>query len=203
MAATAKAKPKAKTAATKARRSTTPKKAAAKPKAISKSPPKKPSPKKSPPKKASPKKPKATTKVAKATKASTKTTNTGRGNAKKTCFATRMKLRSAEPRAELPYVDSKEGVQLFAEEPENMAKHPGLITSAKYLAAVAELKAARREEYDAQRAPEVGDYITRRANAQVRGMTACHNLGIMIMSSPSADCDLVGECNRVEVRDKW
>ncbi|KAK1066849.1 hypothetical protein LTR74_006899 [Friedmanniomyces endolithicus] len=182
MAATTKAKPKAKTATTKARRSTTPKKAAAKPKAISKSPPKKSSPKKSPPKKASPKKPTATTKVAKATKAkATNKTSTA------TRATTKMKLRSSEPKVDRPFNDSKEDAELFAEEPENMAKNPGLLTSAEYLAAVAELHAARREEYDAARAPdfslsgsaEEAKHRSRRARAQKRGMQASHALSIL------------------------
>ncbi|KAK0873345.1 hypothetical protein LTS02_000896 [Friedmanniomyces endolithicus] len=193
MAATTKAKPKAKTATTKARRSTTPKKAAAKPKAISKSPPKKSSPKKSPPKKsppkkASPKKPKTTAKVAKPTKAkATSKTSTA------TCATTKMKLRSADPPVHRPFIHGKQYQETFAERPENRAKNPGLLTSPEYIAAVAELKAARREEYDARHAPDFSlsgsaeevAHLTRRAHAQVRGMQAHHALSILVGSIPA------------------
>ncbi|KAK1065192.1 hypothetical protein LTR74_008165 [Friedmanniomyces endolithicus] len=183
MAATTKAKPKPKTATTKARRSTTPKKAAAKPKAISKPSPKKSPPKKSPPKKASPKKPKATTKVAKATKASSKTTTA----------AHRMTLRSADPPVHRPFIHGKQYQEEFAERAENRAKNPGLLTSPEYIAAVAELKAARREEYDARHAPDFSlsgsaeevAHLTRRAHAQKRGMQAHHALSILVGSIPA------------------
>ncbi len=104
-----------------------------------------------------------------------------------------MKLRSSEPKVDRPFDDSKEDPELFAEEPENMAKNPGLLTSAEYLAAVAELRAARREEYDAERAPDFSlsgsaeevKHRSRRARAQKRGMQASHALSILVGEIPA------------------